>query len=151
EVFGLVAQQLTFAGVDNPDCFWAEVDTPTEALDANQRIPPSLVDLAGRKIEPAPPIERRRAPAIDVQPVLYLDHLLNGHFAPLVEDIPDAGRQVRSVLRRNKQEFINCVDALGIGSLSAIQLHCELQRMIESMDAALGDTYSRDIIYSTGG
>jgi choline kinase len=151
EVFGLVAEQLTFAGVDNPDCFWAEVDTPTEALDANQRIPPSLVDLAGRRIEPAPPIERRRAPAIDVQPVLYLDHLLNAHFAPLVEDIPDADRQVRNVVRRNKQEFIDCVEALGVGSLSAIQLHRELQRMVEAIDEGLEDTYARDIIYSTGG
>jgi hypothetical protein len=86
-----------------------------------------------------------------VQPVLYLDHLLNAHFAPLVEDVPDAGGQVRNVLRRNKQEFIECVDALGVGSLSAIQLHRELQRMVESMDAKLGDTYAPDMIYSTGG
>src|SRR4030095_7986534 len=77
EVFGLVAEQLTFAGVDNPDCFWAEVDTPTEALDANQRIPPALVDLAGRRLEPAPPIERRRTPATDHEPGRHPGNPLN--------------------------------------------------------------------------
>src|SRR5919108_4196944 len=61
EVFGSLATEIAFTGVDNPGCFWAEVDTATEALEANQRIPRSLVDFAdGRGVISAPPqVERR--------------------------------------------------------------------------------------------
>ena len=47
-VFGDLAPQLAFAGVDNPGCFWAEVDTVADRRDAQHRIPRSLVDLAAR-------------------------------------------------------------------------------------------------------
>ena len=46
EVLGLVAPDIGLAGVDNPGGFWAEIDTPADAWDANQRIPPSLVRMA---------------------------------------------------------------------------------------------------------
>jgi choline kinase len=49
-VFGELAPQLLFAGVDNPGCFWAEVDTTADAADANRRIPASMVELASRSL-----------------------------------------------------------------------------------------------------
>jgi L-glutamine-phosphate cytidylyltransferase len=49
-VFGELAPQLAFAGVDNPGCFWAEVDTTADASDANRRLPASMVELAGRSV-----------------------------------------------------------------------------------------------------
>jgi L-glutamine-phosphate cytidylyltransferase len=47
-VFGDLAPQLALAGVDNPGCFWAEVDTVADKRDAQHRIPRPLVDLAAR-------------------------------------------------------------------------------------------------------
>jgi choline kinase len=51
-VFGDLAPSLALAGVDNPGCFWAEVDTTADAADADRHIPRSLVQLAKRGVEP---------------------------------------------------------------------------------------------------
>jgi L-glutamine-phosphate cytidylyltransferase len=50
-VFGELAPTLPLAGVDNPGCFWAEVDTTADAVEADCRIPQSLVHLAKRGVE----------------------------------------------------------------------------------------------------
>jgi choline kinase len=47
-VFGDLAPELALAGVDNPGCFWAEVDTVSDQRNAERRIPRSLVGLAAR-------------------------------------------------------------------------------------------------------
>ena len=44
-VFGELAETLSFSGVDNPGCFWAEVDTVADARDAERRIPRRMIDL----------------------------------------------------------------------------------------------------------
>ena len=44
-VFGELAEKLSFSGVDNPGCFWAEVDTVADARDAERRIPRRMIDL----------------------------------------------------------------------------------------------------------
>jgi choline kinase len=48
-VFGELAADLSFSGVDNPGCFWAEVDTVADAEDAERRIPRRMIEL----VEPA--------------------------------------------------------------------------------------------------
>jgi choline kinase len=151
EVFGTVGPEIAFSGVDNPGCFWAEVDTATEALEANQRIPRALVDFADGRISAPPRVERRRAPAIDQQPVHYLDHLLNSHFAPLVDGLPDADARVRQALKRNKQEFIDKVGELGMSSLSAIDIHRALQATVERIDGSLEKVFGRDCVASVDG
>jgi choline kinase len=153
EVFGSVAKEIAFSGVDNPGCFWAEVDTAAEALEANQRIPRALVEFAdGRGMMSAPPqVERRRAPAIDQQPVHYMDQLLNSHFAPLVEDIPDAHDRVRGVLRRNKEEFIQKVADLGVPTLSAVEIHRALQSQVDSIDRTMSSAFGCDSIADLDG
>jgi choline kinase len=45
-VFGELADAVAFTGVDNPGCFWAEVDTVDDARDAERRIPRRLVECA---------------------------------------------------------------------------------------------------------
>ena len=50
-VFGDLAPSLPLVGVDNPSCFWAEVDTAADAAEADRRIPRSLVQLAHRAVE----------------------------------------------------------------------------------------------------
>jgi choline kinase len=151
EVFGSLAKDLAFSGVDNPGCFWAEVDTAAEALEANQRIPRALVDFADGRVSTPPRIERRRAPAIDQQPVHYMDLLLNSHFAPLVESVPDASTHIRHVLRRNKDEFIAKAAELGVSGLSAIELHRALQSEVDTIDRTLESAYGRDSIASEEG
>jgi L-glutamine-phosphate cytidylyltransferase len=151
EVFGLVAEELEFTGVDNPGCFWAEVDTPSEALEANQRIPRTLVDFADGRITAPPPIERRQAPSIDLRPVQYMDHLLNSHFAPIVEAVPEGAMRIRGVLRRNKDEFIEHVRQLGVHGFSAIDLHGALQSEVHAIESALGRVYDADAVLSAAG
>jgi choline kinase len=151
EVFGSLADDIGFSGVDNPGCFWAEVDTATEALEANQRIPRSLVDFADGRISAPPQVERRRTAAIDQQPAHYLDQLLNSHFAPFVEDVPEADGRIRRVLRRNKEQFIEKVEELGVPTLSAVDVHRALQAEVESIDASLEAQYGRDSIATIEG
>ena len=151
EVFGSVGPEIGFAGVDNPGCFWAEVDTATEALEANQRIPRALVDFADGRISAPPQVERRRTPAIDQQPIHYLDHLLNSHFAPFMDGMPSADARVRMVLKRNKQEFVDRVQQLDVSGLSAIDIHRALQANVERMDSALENVYGRDSVTTTDG
>ena len=45
-VFGELAPEMRFAGVDNPGCFWAEIDTLADLEAAERRIPASLIGLA---------------------------------------------------------------------------------------------------------
>lgn len=52
-VFGELADEIAFTGVDNPGCFWAEVDTVADAQDAERRIPRRLVKCASRWGAPA--------------------------------------------------------------------------------------------------
>jgi choline kinase len=47
-IFGDLAEELAFTGIDNRGGFWAEVDTVADARDAERRIPGSLVGLAAR-------------------------------------------------------------------------------------------------------
>src|SRR5262245_4935158 len=48
DVFGTMAEDLDLRGVDNPNCFWAEVDTEADARLAEQRIPRTLVEFVER-------------------------------------------------------------------------------------------------------
>ena len=47
-VFGELAEDLVLTGVEAPGCFWAEVDTLDDAMDADQRIPEAMQELAAR-------------------------------------------------------------------------------------------------------
>lgn len=47
-IFGELADELAFTGVEAPGCYWAEVDTLADADDADRRIPPSMQELAAR-------------------------------------------------------------------------------------------------------
>ena len=47
-VFGELAIDLAFTGVDNPGYFWAEVDTVADKREAERRIPQPLVAFAAR-------------------------------------------------------------------------------------------------------
>jgi len=68
EVFGLVAPEIEFVGVDNPGCFWAEVDTPADVLDANLRIPRGLVEFPDHRGS-APSQVGEPTAAITVEPI----------------------------------------------------------------------------------
>jgi choline kinase len=61
DIFGSLAEDLGFAGVDNPGCFWAEIDTPSDAQTANKRIPRDLVEFVARHLETPLRVARHRA------------------------------------------------------------------------------------------
>jgi choline kinase len=48
-IFGELASELEFTGVDNPGAFWAEVDTVADAQDAERRIPRRMIELAANR------------------------------------------------------------------------------------------------------
>ena len=50
-VFGELAPELEFVGVDNPGCFWAEIDTLADHEIAEGRLPASLIELARHDAE----------------------------------------------------------------------------------------------------
>jgi hypothetical protein len=58
---------------------------------------------------------------------------------------------VRSVLKANKEEFIEHVRQLGVSTLSAIDIHRALQANVERMDNALEGIYGRDSVTSVEG
>jgi L-glutamine-phosphate cytidylyltransferase len=45
-IFGELAADLEFTGIDNPGAFWAEIDTVADARDAERRIPRRMIQLA---------------------------------------------------------------------------------------------------------
>jgi choline kinase len=49
DVFGTLAEELRFSGLDNPGCFWSEIDTPEDAERATQRMPRALVDFVAER------------------------------------------------------------------------------------------------------
>jgi L-glutamine-phosphate cytidylyltransferase len=50
-VFGELASQMRLVGVDNPGCFWDEIDTLADHEAAERRIPASLVQLARQEAD----------------------------------------------------------------------------------------------------
>lgn len=56
-VFGDLATELEFTGIDNPGCFWAEVDTVADKREAERRIPEPLVAFAARDASGARPLD----------------------------------------------------------------------------------------------
>jgi choline kinase len=50
-IFGELASDLRFAGVDNPGCFWAEIDTLADHAAAERRLPASLIELARQEAD----------------------------------------------------------------------------------------------------
>lgn len=50
-VFGELAPELGLVGVDNPGCFWAEIDTLADHQAAESRLPASLIALARQAVD----------------------------------------------------------------------------------------------------
>ena len=68
-VFGDLAIDLAFTGVDNAGYFWAEVDTVADKREAERRIPQPLVAFAARDaIASRAQSIRAQSPAADVFP-----------------------------------------------------------------------------------
>lgn len=151
EVFGGLSERIRFAGVDNPGRFWAEVDTPGEALEANQKVPRELREFVDRRQAAAgadriSPVDGPRH-----DPMSHLDQLLNARFAALLEPIAGAEARVGEVLERNRAEFGRKVAALGLSEPSAADIHEALQRAIVRIDDGLDRRYGRAAAFSARG
>jgi L-glutamine-phosphate cytidylyltransferase len=141
EAFGEVAREHAFVGVDNPGCIWAEVDTPTDLIEAAQRIPSHFIDLrAPRMTAPEVP-DPRRVWDINRQPIPYMDRLLNSNFARDVQPIPGAEERIREVLLRNREKFSTSLQAMGLRTLAPVDIHRAVAARVQSLEADLGRMY----------
>ena len=88
EAFAELATRRPFVGVDNPGCFWAEVDTPADLIEASQRIPSHFIEFRAPRLTTLDQPDERRVWDINRQPIPYMDRLLNSNLAPSVQQLP---------------------------------------------------------------
>ena len=77
EAFAELATRRPFVGVDNPGCFWAEVDTPADLIEATQRIPSHFIEFRAPRLTTLDQPDERRVWDINRHPIPYMDRLLN--------------------------------------------------------------------------
>ena len=141
EAFGEVARDRMFMGVDNPGCIWAEVDTPTDLIEASQRIPAHFVDFRAPRITTPEVPDQRRMWDIHQQPVPYMDRLLNSNFAREVQSLPGAEDRIRDVLLGNRDKFSSSLKRLGVRSMSAPDVHRAVAACVNRIEAQLARRY----------
>ena len=141
EAFAELATRRPFVGVDNPGCFWAEVDTPADLIEASQRIPSHFVEFRAPRLTTLEQPDERRVWDINRQPILYMDRLLNSNLAPAVQHPPGAEDCIRSVLLRNRETFTEQLRKLGIQHLSPPAIHRALEARILAIESHLAGTY----------
>jgi choline kinase len=73
ETFGDIAHDRMFMGVENPGCIWAEVDTPTDLLEASRRIPSQFADFRAPRITTPVLADQRRMWDINQPPIPSMD------------------------------------------------------------------------------
>ncbi|HXE80359.1 MAG TPA: phosphocholine cytidylyltransferase family protein [Vicinamibacterales bacterium] len=151
EVFGEIARRHPFMGVDNPGCLWAEVDTPADLIEANQRIPSHFVDFRAPRITTPDVPDHRRMWDINRQPIPYMDRLLNSSFARDVQAIPGAEDRLRDVLLANREKFGASLRTLGVRRSSAPAIHRAIAEHAAAIEAALGRLYDVGALASPGG
>jgi choline kinase len=141
EAFADVATRRPFIGIDNPGCFWAEVDTPADLIEASQRIPSHFIEFRAPRLTTLEQPDERRVWDINRQPTPYMDRLLNANLAPSVQPLPGAESRIRSVLLRNRESFTEKLRTLGIEQLSPAAIHRALEARLLSIEAQLARTY----------
>jgi L-glutamine-phosphate cytidylyltransferase len=141
EAFGEVARDRMFMGVDNPGCIWAEVDTPTDLIEASQRIPSHYVDFRAPRITTPELPDQRRMWDIHQQPIPYMDRLLNSNFAREVQALPGAEDRIRDVLLGNRETFSSGLRELGVGTLSAADVHRAVAASVDRIEGQLARRY----------
>jgi len=137
EAFAEIARQRPFVGVDNPGCFWAEVDTPADLIEAGQRMPSHFVDFRAPRIMAPEQPDHRRVWDISRQPIAYMDRLLNSQLATHVQGVSSAEDRVRSVLLRNRDGFSGALGTLGIRDLSPAEIHRTLEALLLGIERQL--------------
>jgi choline kinase len=141
EAFGEVARERPLVGVDNPGCFWAEVDTPGDLIEASQRIPSHFVDFRAPRITTPDQPDERRVWDINRQPVAYMDRLLNSNLAASVQPVAGADDRIRPILLDNREKFATHLQALGVRQLSPATVHRAIEGRLLDIEAQLGQRY----------
>lgn len=147
EAFGELARDHPFMGVDNPGCVWAEIDTPTDLIEASQRIPSHYVDFRSTRVTTPDAPDERRMWDINRQPVPYMDRLLNSNFAGHVQALPGAEDRVRDVLLRNRAKFATGLRALGVRTVSAADIHRTIAASLMEVENYLGHIFDRSALF----
>ncbi len=141
EAFAELATRRPFVGVDNPGCFWAEVDTPADLIEATQRIPSHFIEFRAPRLTTLDQPDERRVWDINRHPIPYMDRLLNANLAPTVQHLPGCEDRIRSVLLRNRETFTAKLRALGIQHLSPAAIHRALETRIVAIESQLARRY----------
>jgi L-glutamine-phosphate cytidylyltransferase len=146
EAFAEVARDRSFMGVDNPSCIWAEVDTPTDLIEASQRIPTHFVDFRAPRITTPDLPDQRRMWDINQQPIAYMDRLLNSNLAREVQALPGAEDRIREVLLGNRDQFSKSLTRLGVRTLSAADVHRAVAACVNRIEAQLARHYDSEAL-----
>jgi L-glutamine-phosphate cytidylyltransferase len=141
EAFAEVAARRPFVGIDNPGCFWAEVDTPGDLIEASQRIPSHFIEFRAPRLTTLEQPDERRVWDINRHPIAYMDRLLNSKLAPAVQHLPGSEDHIRSVLLGNRASFTEKLRTLDIQQLSPPAIHRALERRLLAIESQLGRTY----------
>jgi choline kinase len=141
EAFAEVARRRPFVGVENPGCFWAEVDTPADLIEAGQRMPSHFIDFRAPRITTPEQPDHRRMWDINRQPIPYMDRLLNSHLAGYVQGVTGADERVRSVLLQNHERFSAQLRALGVSDLSPAAIHRALESLILAIERQVSSRF----------
>jgi len=124
-LFSKFASTNSFVGVDNPGYFWAEIDTASDLIEANQNIPPDfMLDM---------PIKEHAELSPEAgEPLDDLDKFLNTHLKELVRHVPDVSSRVSKELKKKREDFNNHISNLGTNYDTASSLYKDLKkRLIE--------------------
>jgi choline kinase len=151
EAFGEVARERPFIGIDNPGCFWAEVDTPGDLIEAAQRMPSVFIDFRAARIAAPDRPDERRLWDITRQPVPYMDRLLNSNFAGYLQGVPAAEQRVRDVLLENRDRFACALRELGVTHPSPATVHRATTTHVEAIESELATRYDASDLSSPDG
>jgi L-glutamine-phosphate cytidylyltransferase len=150
EVFSNIAKDNRFIGIQNPGCFWKEVDTIMDLVNANKNIPPNFIDFKDYDI--ANPIKEEHKEHLDInnQTIPYMDNLLNSDFVKVLSNLPDKHETVRSILTKNKDLFHDKISQLNLKTSQASEIDNALQNKIENIEKELGKIYTNSIYSKEG-
>ena len=151
EVFSNIAKNNKFIGIENPGCFWAEIDTLSDLVNANKNIPSNFIKFKDYDITKPLPEEHKEHLEISKQPIPYMDGLLNSDFVKVIRDLSNKQDIIRKILIKNRNLFRDKISALNLKTSKTSEVYNTLQSKIINIENELGKIYNHNSIYNLNG